>query len=111
MARQQRISSLLKSEISAILLKDINDDRIGFISIVDIKISKDFAHAWIFYSQIGSDTDKQNTRKGLSSATPFIHSKLLKAIRYMAIPKLHFRLDESVERGVDLVNKIDELNS
>lgn len=110
MSRQKKISSLLKTEISALLLKKINDSRIGFISITEVKISSDFRQAWVYYSQIGSESQKAETKKGLSSATKFIHSELSKKIRYMAVPKIHFRFDDSLEKGVDIVNKINELN-
>jgi ribosome-binding factor A len=110
MSRQKKISSLLRTEISSLLLKKINDSRIGFISITEIKISTDFKQAWIYYSQIGSDQQKEDTKKGLSSATKFIHSELSKTIRYMAIPKIRFRFDDSIEKGVNLVNKINQLN-
>ena len=110
MSRSQRISSLLKTEISSLIHRKINDVRIGFISITNVKLSKDFAHAWVYYSQIGSEEEKQSTMKGLYSATPFIHSELSKMIRYRAIPKLHFRFDDSIEYGTELVNKINNLN-
>ena len=110
MSRQKKLSSVLKNEISELLLKKINDVRIGFISITEVKISSDFKQAWIYYSQIGSDSQKEETKKGLSSATKFIHSELSKKIRYMAIPKIRFRFDDSLEKGVNIINKINELN-
>ena len=106
-----RTASMLRDEISQILLRDINDDRIGFISLTYVKLSTDRAHAWIYYSQIGSDEQKEKTKRGLSSATSYIHGELSKRIRYMAIPKLHFRFDQSIERGIDLSNKIDGLSA
>lgn len=110
MSRQKKLSSVLRTEISSLLLKKINDSRIGFISITEIKISSDFKEAWIYYSQIGSEQQKNETKRGLSSATKFIHSELSKSIRYMAIPKIRFRFDDSLEKGVDIINKINQLN-
>ena len=110
MSRQKKLSSLLRTEISSLLLKKINDSRIGFISITEIKISTDFKQAFIYYSQIGTDEQKEATKKGLSSATKFIHAELSKKIRYMALPKIRFRFDDSLEKGVKIVNKINELN-
>ena len=75
-----------------------------------IKLSNDLAHAWVYYSQIGNDKEKERTKKGLASATKFIHAELSKLIRYMSIPKIHFRFDESLEKGVHLIKKIDEIN-
>ena len=110
MSRDRRISSLLKTEISSLLHRKINDTRIGFISITHVKLAKDFAHAWIYYSQIGTEEEKKSTMKGLCSATPFLQSELAKQIRYMAIPKLHFRFDESIEKAVDIIDKINDIS-
>ncbi|RAP38152.1 30S ribosome-binding factor RbfA [Candidatus Marinamargulisbacteria bacterium SCGC AAA071-K20] len=109
MVRVDRLASVLRSEISSILSKKINDSRIGFISITEIKISKDMTQAQVYYSQFGSEEDKLKTKKGLQSASPFIQSELFKVINIQIIPKIHFQFDPSIERGVDLVNKINEL--
>lgn len=110
MIRENRLSSLIRTEVASLLTKKINDSRIGFITITYVKISKDKRDAWVYYSEFGTDEQKKETRKGLHSATKFIHGELSKIIRYMAVPKIHFRFDESVERGVDLVNKINNLD-
>ena len=109
MVRVNRLASVLRSEISSILSKKINDSRIGFISITEIDVSKDMTQATVYYSQLGSEGDKLKTKKGLQSATPFIQSELFSVIKTQTVPKIHFRFDPSVERGVDLVNKLNNL--
>jgi ribosome-binding factor A len=109
MVRVDRLASVLRVEISSLLSKKINDSRIGFISILGIKVSKDMTQATVFYSQLGSEEDKHKTKKGLQSATPFIQSELYKIIKTQTVPKIHFRFDPSLEQGTDLVNKINEL--
>ena len=112
MARLDRVSSLLKQEIARILRQRVNDSRIGFISITEIKLSKDLAHAWIYYSQLGNDIEKNKTKKGLYSATKFIEQELYKVdFNLKTLPKLHFKFDPSLERGVELVNKINDLDT
>ena len=111
MSRLDRMASLLKQEISSILRVKINDSRIGFISIVDVKVSKDFAHAWIYYSQIGSEEDKKKTRRGLYAAQKFFKQEIGKVIRTKVVPDLHFKYDPSLEKGVEIVNKLNRLTS
>jgi len=108
--RKEKIESLLQVEIASLIQHKLNDNRIGFISITDVSMSKDFREAFVYYSQIGSEEQKEITKKGLSSATKFIHAELSKMIRYMAIPKLKFRFDTSLERGVKLVDKLNDLS-
>ena len=107
--RKERISSLLKTEIASILLKSVNDSRIQFISITEVKLAKDMNSAEIFYSQIGSETEREQTARALRSAKSFIHAELCKAIRYMPIPRLYFKFDPRLEKNMNLVNKIRKL--
>ncbi len=108
MSRHQKLASLLKQEIATILRVRINDDRIGFITLTEITISKDFGHAWVRYSLIGGDADREKTKKGLQSATPFIHNALCKLLTHQNIPRLHFKYDESLEKGFNIIEKMKE---
>lgn len=109
MSRADRVRSLLKREIAAILQTKVNDSRLGFVSITDIELSKDMAYVKVFYSVFGSEKEKEKTKAALTSAAPFIRSELGKVIRLQQTPELRFIPDDSLERGVNLVNKIDNL--
>ena len=62
----------------------------------------------VYYSQIGSEEEKLQVKDYLRNQ--IIHAELSRSIRYMPIPKLHFRFDDSLERGSDIINKINKLN-
>ena len=101
-SRIKRISSLLKQELSKIIQSKLRDDRIGFISIIDIEITKDLRFAKVFYSQIGSDEEKKDTQKALKIAAKFIKGELGRAIQLKTVPNLKFIYDESIERASHL---------
>ena len=107
--RVERVSSLLKQLVSDILRRHVGDARIGFISITDIDMSPDLRHATVLYSQIGNDKEKAETVLGLRAAGPFIHSALCKSSYLKRIPRIHFKFDDSLERGSYLVDKINEI--
>ncbi len=109
MARIDRISSLLKREISDILLKKVSDHRIGFVSITGIKISKDLSQALIYYSQIGNESERKKTYRGLCSASKFIQGEIGKVIRLQTIPHLKFVYDDSLEKGSRTLEKLNML--
>lgn len=107
MSRLDRVNSLLRNEIANILLLKVNDARIGFISICEVRASKDLRHAYVYYSQIGTEEDKAKTKKGLYSASKFIYLDLKKRLSLATIPYLHFRLDTSLERGSRILDKLN----
>lgn len=104
--RQERLSELLKIEISEILLRRVKDPRISsFITITEIKLSKDLRYAHVFVSIYGDEKTKNDTLEGLESAKGFIKNEIGKDLRIRFIPEIIFELDDSLERG-DRILKI-----
>jgi ribosome-binding factor A len=97
--RLARLRELLRTEISAIVQKEMKDPRIGFVSVTDVEVSPDLRHAKVFVSILGDEAAKAKTMAGLANAQGFIRTELGSRIRLRRVPELLFRLDESIERG------------
>ena len=108
--RIERINSQLRSEISKMILTDIKDPRIsGVVSITRVETTGDMSYARVFVSVYGSDTDKRNTLKAMSSARGFIQNELLHRLAIRRPPSLSFRLDETIEQGNEILELLDSL--
>jgi ribosome-binding factor A len=109
--RVSRVSSLIKREISQMLLQEIKDDRVGtgMVSITDVDVSGDLQHAKIFVSIYGTETAKAETMEGLKTCTPFIRRELGHRIRLRRTPELIFLEDTSLERGDRLLNLLNQI--
>ena len=108
--RIERINSQLRSEISKMILTDIKDPRIsGVVSITRVETTGDMSYAKVFVSVYGSDTDKRNTLKAMSSARGFIQNELLHRLAIKRPPSLSFRLDETIEQGNEILELLDSL--
>ena len=72
--RVERVSSLIKREVSQMLINGIKDDRVGagMVSITDVDVSKDLQHAKIFVSIYGTQAAKIETMEWLIASTPFV---------------------------------------
>ena len=98
--RLARLRELFKIEDSAILQREMKDPRIGFVSVTDVELSADLRHAKVFVSILGDAAAKAETMATLGNAQGFVRRELARRIRLRYIPAVHFRLDESIERGV-----------
>ena len=105
-----RIESLLKEEISRIIQKDFRSN-LGLISITGIKLAKDLSSAIVYYSHFGSEPEQKKSLEKLRKSTSFIKGELGKHIRLKRIPNLSFRLDDSLERGFNIVNKLKDVSN
>ena len=107
--RLKQISETLKDVISDIIHTRVKDPRIGFVTIIDLNLSKDSRYAKVFISVMGSDEKKQETLTGLQNAHAFIQKEMTSRLRLRYIPVLTFILDnrfDTAERIDRIIQKI-----
>jgi ribosome-binding factor A len=109
--RVSKVSSLIKREVSQMLLNDIKDDRVGagMVSITGVETSGDLQHAKIFVSIYGTDNAKAETMEGLKASTGFVRRELGQRIRLRRTPEVVFIEDTSLERGDRMLNLLNKI--
>ncbi|RCW55698.1 MULTISPECIES: 30S ribosome-binding factor RbfA [Halanaerobium] len=107
--RAIRVGELLKEEISQIVLREMKDPRIGFVSVTDVEVSGDLRHAKVFISVYGSDKEKEETLEGLQQAQGFVRKLVGERIKIHHTPEIIFRYDDSIENGVHISEIIKDL--
>lgn len=110
-ARTDRIDELLRQEIGAILARDVQDPRIGFVTITDVETAPDLSIARIWVSVIGQPAERDVTVRALERAMPFVRHELGSRIRLRRIPELHVRLDDTAKRGTRVLQLLAELEA
>lgn len=110
--RVSRVSSLIKREVSQMLLNEIKDDRVGagMVSITDVDVSGDLQHAKIFVSIYGTEAAKAETMEGLKSSTAFVRRELGHRMRLRRTPEVIFLEDHSLERGDRMLNLLNQIS-
>lgn len=108
--RTARLDELLREEISAVIARDVDDPRVGFVTVTDVEVAPDLHHANVWVSVIGNDEERRSTLRALGRAMPFVRSRLGK-LRLRRIPELHVKLDTTAERGTRLLRILDDLES
>ena len=109
--RSERVSDLIKKEISFILLKEVKDPRIGFVTITMVEVSDDLRLAKVFYSVMGSDKEIRDTTIAMENASGFIKKKLGEKIRMRYLPDLVFKYDHSLEHGARISDILKKLKN
>ena len=105
-----RIAQILRERLSKIFLRELAD-RIGFVTITDIKVSPDLRNATVFYSVLGNEEDKKNTAISLEKARGFINSDIGKSLHIKFTPRITFKYDATpanASRVYDILNQIKE---
>lgn len=107
--RSDRVGELIKEEISNMLIHEIKDPRIGFVTLTKVILSNDLRKAKVFISILGETAEREETFKGLLSAKGFIRGELGKRLTLRYIPELTFKLDPSVEYGARISQLLADL--
>jgi ribosome-binding factor A len=107
--RKEKLEAQIKRLISELIIKEIKDPRIGFVSLTGVSLSDDKKSAKVGISVIGSNKERRNAFEGLKSATGFIQYRIGKVIKLRNTPKIIFFLDNSISEGVDMVDFLENL--
>ena len=102
--KQERIAAIVRKSIAEIVQFELKDPRLGFVSIPEVKVSKDFSHTKVYVSFI-LEKDKASGLEVLNHSKGFIRSKLASRLDTRRCPDITFVLDEGYEKE----NRITEL--
>ena len=106
--RIQKMTRLLKEELSRIIREEINDPRLGFVSITDIELQQDFRIANVYLSVYGTPEEQETSMNVLIGASRFLRGELSRQVDLRHTPELHFHLDKSIERGARIFELLKE---
>jgi ribosome-binding factor A len=108
--RPLRVSQSIKRELSDIIKRDLEDERIaGIVSITEVECAADCRSARVFVSVFGGPDEQNNTMQALNEHIGFIRGEICRRLQLRFAPEIHFKLDHSLERGArvsELINKI-----
>ena len=103
--RKLRVQDLIREEISSIIQRDIKDPGIGFVTILEVKMSDDLRVAKVFCSVYGDDETKEKTVEALKRSKGYIRFLLGKRVKLRLTPEIAFVLDKTYETAA----KIEEI--
>jgi len=97
--RTDRMADLIRDEISRLLLRDIHDPRIGFVTLTGVSVSPDLRAVSVFVSVLGDEQARETSLKALTGASGYVQKALFRNLRLRYSPVVTFRIDDSIERG------------
>ena len=108
--KNTRINGEVQRVLAEIIRGEIKDPRISpWTSVVAVEVAPDLKSCKAWISVLGDDEAKKNTLLGLKSAEGFIKRQIAKTIHLRNTPEITFVMDQSIEYGVNMSHKIDEV--
>lgn len=107
-----RVADQIQRDLAEIVAYELKDPRVGMITVTEVQLTPDYAHAKVFFTMLSDDKEAiKNTVGGLKQAAGFIRGQLGRRLSVHTLPELHFVHDTSTARGIELSKLIDEANA
>ena len=111
-SRDLKVADFIRDELAQIIRMEMRDPRVGsFVSVTDVKVSKDLSYAEVYVSslQTNDETSRTELIAVLNSAAGFLRSKLATRHKMRTTPKPRFHYDDLVEEGPRLEKLIADV--
>src|SRR5579871_711287 len=106
--RRRLAGDQIQKELAGIIAGELKDPRVALVTLTEVGVSPDLAHAKVFYTTLAQRDARDETARALARATGFLRSALARRMALHAIPDLHFEYDHSIERGFAIDRLIDD---
>jgi ribosome-binding factor A len=109
--RVERVGELLKQKISQVIIAEMSDPRMGFVTVTKVEAAPDLRSAKVYVSILGTEGERTRTLRGLRHAHGFIQRLIGEEIELRNVPALNFVEDPSVKRSIRISRLINEVMS
>ncbi len=112
-SRVRRVQENIKITVARTLERRVKDPRLGFVTITEVRVTRDLHHATIFYTVLGDEAASRDTRRALESAKGLIRSEVGKSLGLRLTPTITFEEDKlpaeaaSIEDALKLARERD----
>jgi ribosome-binding factor A len=108
--RSDRVAEQVRRDLADLIRTELKDPRVGMISLTDVVLTPDYAHAKVFFTTLQSE-HLEEIQIGLKRASGFLRRELGRRIHIHTLPELHFVYDNSIEHGASMSQLIDQANA
>lgn len=103
--RPERLAEQIKEEVSLIIAGEVEDPRIGFVTVTEARVTPDLRNAKIYVSVTGTEEEAAASVAALNHAAGFIRTQLGAVLRIRRTPELYFVHDDTIRTAA----RIEEL--
>jgi ribosome-binding factor A len=106
--RTERVGDQIQRELADLIRLQVKDPRVGMVTLAGVEVSRDLAHAKVWFTVLGDAKQVADTTEGLQRAAGFLRRELGRRMRLRMVPHLHFQYDDTQERGARISALIDQ---
>lgn len=109
--RGKRVAEEIRKKIADLLVKGVKDPRIGFVSVMEVRMSPDLRYANVYVSLYGSESERKGSLVGLQQSAGWMRREIGRRLRIRFMPEIRFLEDTTLDRAFRLEEVFKEIHS
>lgn len=109
MGRDGHLEETLRRVIAHALDTEVEDPRVGYVTISEVRLNRDRTVARVFYTVLGDEEERQTSLAGLKRCRGYLRQIIGDAVRMRNVPELRFTYDESLDRSFRIEETLDRI--
>lgn len=105
--RSDRVGDQMQRELADLIRLEVKDPRVGMVTLSGVEVTRDLAHAKVYFTQLGGEEKGLEAEQGLNHAAGYLRRALGTRMRLRSVPQLRFIYDDTPERGARISALID----
>lgn len=105
-----RVADAIKEAVAKIVVNELSDPRIGFVTVTRCNVTRDLKQATVYFSILGKEEDRTESFKHLEHAIPYVRRRLGQEVKLRYLPELRFKLDEVLAQEMRISEIISEMH-
>lgn len=107
--RPDQVGESIRQVIADLLLTELRDPRIGFVTVTGVQVTPDLSVATVRVSVMGTEAEREQALEGLESAAGFLRTRVGRTLSTRVTPELRFELDRGLEHAARINRILGEL--
>lgn len=103
--RGERLAEEIREQVARMIVSDLKDPRLGFITVTRVELAHDLGHARVHVGVLGSEAERKKSLLALQQASGFVRRELGRRLRIRHTPEIDFRYD----KGLDATDRVARL--
>ena len=106
--RLDKVREMLLRELADIIPR-LRDPRVGFVTVMDVEVTRDLKRATMYISVVGDDDAKREATEALESALGYIRREVAKRIALRHVPEFAVVYDDTSERAARVTSLLERV--
>lgn len=109
MGRDGHLEETLRRIIAQALDRDVEDPRVGYVTVSEVRLNRDRTVAQVFYTVLGDEEERSTSLAGLKRCRGYLRQIIGEQIRMRSVPELRFTYDDSLDRSFRIEETLDRI--